>query len=721
MKQILLEKGAVTLHDVPMPTIGAYEVLVVVYYSFIDSGSHRSIEDATVDDTFLSRVKRAFHVVGGNTHDTHKNNLANQSHNDLQVLGVSCAGQVIAVGSHVQHIAVGDWVACASAEYASHAELVSVPEHMVAVLHSKKHIRSASISAIGARALHALRRSQAQFGEYVAVVGLGLLGQLTVQLARMQGCKVIAIDVLANRRDLAKKLGAERVYDADDTHIVSHILRMTHHTGVDATIITASSTSSSIINQAAMITRKKGTVIVAGNINMACDRQLFSDKEIDVLLASSYGPGRFNPEYEQYSTDYPYAYVRWTAQRNLQAFVDAIESETIVIDDLITHEYELDEVEKAYQQVIRKTTVGVVLKYRYEEMQQASSQSKVVSLLPASRYDQDALRVGVIGIGSETERRLLPVLSKLDNLHISTLVDTNTTHVYRTGKQYNADYVSTDPAEVLASKYVEAVAIDDPAYMKDRYIFRQLEQGIGVFLTRMPQLTSQDVQKWRMYEQYYESAPLCMNLHRSFSSHVQKMTHAFSQRNGPMCVNYRIIMHDSSLYGYDNNAIIADSVHYIAQAVDLFITLTNQSIRSFSVLPMHASDISRWSNCIVHFTFEDGSICSLTLTSIGAQQAGSEYLELFCDGATVTLTDCMDLKGYGLEHFREQTVFDDGYDTLVSLFFEPYGLPEFATPISFNRIVTVAEITTAVQSHLNASMSQMGAYTSSHAGKSLQQ
>ncbi len=711
MKQILLEKGAVTLHDVPVPTIGAYDVLVVVYYSFIDSGSHRSVEQAAIDSTFLEKVKRAFHIAGTHNHENKQTQLHGSMQEALHVLGVACSGQVIAVGSHVRHVAVGDWVACSSAEYAIHAEIVSVPEHLVAVVQSKKYIRSASIAAIGARSLHALRRAQVQFGETVAVVGLGLLGQLTVQLARLQGCRVIAIDVIASRREIAYTLGAERTYDANDTYIVRNILQMTQHAGVDSTIITANSDSSSIINQAVMITRKCGRVVAAGEVNMACDRNLIADKEVDLIAASSFGPGRYNPEYEKHGTDYPLAYVRWTAQRNLQSFVDALEQEVISIDDLITHEYELDEVDTAYQQVIRKTTVGIVLKYRYEETREVEQQA-TVSLLPAPRHEQEALRVGVLGVGHEAEQRLLPVLSHLHNLRISTLVDTDNTHVYRAGRNYQAEYVSTNPSQVLASKYVEAVAIDNPVYMKDEYIFEQAERGIGVFLTRLPLLHAREVHKWRMYAQQYASAPLCVNLHRSFSTHIQTIAQIFTNRNTPLVANYRIAIDEAALWDRDDADWSRISVNYIGHILDVFMTITQKPVRSFAVLPIHAPryNISRCGNAVVHVTFEDGSVCSLTLTSLGSAYGDSEYLEVFADGATVTLRNNTELRTYGLQKDYSQTVFDDGYMRLVSLFFEPYGLPEFTAPIAFDRIVKVIEVATNIQNHIHAAAHQASSY-----------
>lgn len=711
MKQILLEKGAVTSHDVPIPTCGAHDVLVVVYYSFIDSGSHRSAGQGSLDATFLEKVKRAFHIVGGHGQESRGAGLQNHQNEALRVLGVSCAGQVMAVGSHVRHVAVGDWVACSSAEYALHAEIVSVPEHLVAVVQSKKYIRAASIAAIGARGLHALRRAQTGFGETVAVIGLGLLGQLTVQLARMQGCRVIAIDVIKDRRDLALKLGADRAYDAHDAHIVRHVLRMTNHAGVDATIIAANSEHDGIVNQAAMITRKCGRVVAAGHIPMACDRDLLADKEIDLIAASSFGPGRYNPEYEKQGTDYPYAYVRWTAQRNLQAFIDAVEREALHVDDLITHEYELDEVETAYQQVMRKTTVGIVLKYRYEEVHDIDRRA-TVSLLPAARHEQEALRVGVLGLGYDAEQRLLPALSGLHNLRISTLVDTDNTYVYQAGRNYRAEHVSTDPSQVLASKYVEAIAIDNPDYMQDAYIFDQVERGIGVFLTRLPFLHARDVRKWRMYAQQYASAPICVNLHRSFSSHIQTISHTFFHRNSPLVAYYRIAVDNNAAWYRNDSDWSRVLINYIGHALDVFMTMVNRPVKSFSVLPLHAPkyQLSRCSNAVIHFTFEDGSVCSLMLTSLGAANGEHEYLEVFSDGASITLNNNIELHTYGLQEDYTRNYFDDGYARLVSLFFEPYGLPEFTAPIPFNRIVQVIEIATNVQNQLYAASYHAGSY-----------
>jgi len=707
MKQVLLEKGAVTLHDVPAPHVGSHEVLVVVYYAFIDSGSHHTIEDAGVDTTFMDTLKRAFDAVSATTRGRQRTLSRTQSHHALHVLGASCAGQVIAVGSHVQHVAVGDWVACASAEYAVHAELVSVPEHLVAVLQSKAYIRSASIGAIGARALHALRQSQAQFGEWVAVVGLGLLGQLIVQLARLQGCRVIAIDVIESRRHIAKQLGADRVYDAEDPYVVQHIVRMTHNSGVDATIIAAHSNSDSVINQAAMMTRKRGSLVVASRINMTCDRQIMADKELHLICATSYGPGRCNPDYEQHSIDYPYTYVRWTAQRNLQAFIDALERGCFHIDPIVTHEYELHEVDAAYRQAIRKTTVGIVLTYRHEETTCAQPRN-TVSLLSNKRREQEALRVGVLGISANTAQRLLPTLSQVRDLHIATLVDTDNAYVYQTGRQYDADYVSTDPSDVLSAGYVGAIAINDPAYMHDAYIFHQLEDGVGVFINRIPHLNAHELYKWRMYMQRYAQAPLCLNLHRSFSSHIQDMASMCHERTIPMICHYRVIRS----MGISSD----DLIHDIAHAVDVCMTLTQSSIRSFSVLPIHATQYGpdRKAGCIVHLICSDGSTLSLTLMTCGSPHAGQEYLHVHSDGTTLTLQDNTWLRTYGLYRSYDHAYYDDGYTTLIHRFFGEYGYMHCAPPIPFSRIVTVMEITMNVYSHILTSSQHTGSCTSTY-------
>jgi len=715
MKQLLFEKGAVTLHDVPVPQVGPHEVLVVVYYAFVDSGSHRTIEQGQIDTTFLDRLKRAFRIVGTSHQQEHSRY---QAQDDLHVLGASCSGQVIAVGSHVQYVAVGDWVACASAEYALHAELISVPERLVAVLHSKKHIRAASISAIGARALHTLRRSQAEFGSWVAVIGLGLLGQLTVQLARMQGCKVIALDIIPQRRDVAKKLGAERVYDAEDPSAVQHILRATRHAGVDTTLITANARTSAVMNQAAMITRKCGDIVVAGHVEMACDRQLLANKEITVSLATSYGPGRFNPEYEQHDIDYPYAYVRWTAQRNLQMFVETLERDRLDIDSLVTHEYELDEVDTAYQQVMRKTTVGVLLKYRYEEIAN-TSQEKTIRLTPVSGEDRDALRIGVIGVSDAVEHRLLPALSQVEHAHISTLVDADNTHVYRAGQAYAAEYISTDPQEILASKYVETIVIDDAAYMHDTYVLHQIERGIGVFLTRMPYLNAHELHKWRTYAKRYASAPICVNLHRSFSRHIQRIQRVCTHRNTPIFAEYRVAF--QPLENESEQAKIERVVACIAQAVDMFITITQQSVRSFSVLPLHSPDhaVSRWYNCIIHFTFEDGSVCTCNITSLGSQRRAREELDVSCDGATLHVSDFTSYVEYDTHDGYVEEMFDDGFTVLVHSFFSACAKHTHDMPISLCRLVTCAEVANRVADQIQASAWHVGWYASAYT--SLQQ
>ena len=370
MKQLLVKKGVVTPHEVPEPQCNANSILVKTHYSFISTGT----EGATISSSGQSLLKKCTtnaHEKIEKVKNALKENgitgtlaLIKGTLDKVMELGYSCSGEVVHVGKNVTNFKIGDFVACAGSGIAHHAEYVVVPKHLAIKVADKNFLKQTSLTTIGAIALQGIRRANLKLGETVCVIGLGLIGQLTVQLAKISGCTVIGIDIDETKLKLATKIGCDKTFHALESDVKSELEFATHHHGVDATIITAASNSGTIIQQAMEVTRRKGKVVLVGDVKLEFDRSPFYQKEIDFLISCSYGPGRYDSSYENSGIDYPYAYVRWTENRNMQLFADLIQKNQINIDDLISHEFSIHESETAYTHVKQKTCLGVVLGYQ---------------------------------------------------------------------------------------------------------------------------------------------------------------------------------------------------------------------------------------------------------------------------------------------------------------------------------------------------------------------
>ena len=342
MRQVFLDRGTVVVKEVCRPLLDEYSVLVSVHYSFISSGVEVAAINNSRQSLFLTNIPKKIEKVLSSisAHGIERTTalIKGKLKGELETLGYSCSGCVIAVGKKVKNFRTGDYVACAGAGFANHADIVCVPENLVVRVHKPEYLKHASLTTLGATAIQGLRRAGVQLGETVCVWGLGLLGQLTVQLAKCSGCNVVGVDLLHDRLELAKSCGAHAVYDATDPDVIKDIVFGTGQLGVDVTLITASSKSDLIIQQAIQVTRKKGKVVVLGEVGMNLDRNPLYTKEIDVLMSCSYGPGRYDQLYEQKSQDYPYPYVRWTENRNMQAFVEMLEHDRLSLNPLIKNE-----------------------------------------------------------------------------------------------------------------------------------------------------------------------------------------------------------------------------------------------------------------------------------------------------------------------------------------------------------------------------------------------
>lgn len=706
MRQLFLEKGTVAIKEVCEPLLDDHSILVSVHYSFISSGTEiASIVHAKQSVLFSNvpqKIKQLFESIAMQGADQANDLMQGRLQRMAQQLGYSCSGQVIAIGKKVQSVRVGDFVACAGAGVANHADIVCVPEHLIVKLSDERHLKGASIVAIGAIALQGIRRAELQIGETVCVIGLGLLGQLTVQLAKNAGCRVVGIDIVQERLDLAASLGADKVFNCAEQNVVDDVKYFTNQYGADATIITAASKSDTVMQQAMEMTRKKGTVVLVGDVGLHLEREPFYAKEIDFKISCSYGPGRYDAAYEK-GQDYPYAYVRWTENRNMQAIVTLIEQGALAIDRIITTQINFHDIAKVQQEFAQQHGLGAILWYKdskhtaHHAVQKefALEAPQEIRFTPARRNE---LNVAVIGAGPFAQSTLMPIMRNIRNVNITTVVDANVANSIGVSHQYGAACALVNDTDLFSYNEVDAVLIASRHKLHAEQSLRALQQGKAVFLEKPMVTDFEQLEQFRAFLKRHPSIPFCVDYNRSFAPFITKIKRAIAQRSSPLVIHYRMnagFIPKEHWIQTESGAgrLIGEACHIF----DLFCFLTEAKPRSVSVEALQSShdNLFPTDNFSVQISFNDGSICSLLYTSLGDSGLGMERMELFFDSKAIVMDDYMSLRGYGLPKAFNDYVQepDRGHRALIGGFFNGLLREEYKPLISHERLLSVAELT----------------------------
>ncbi len=710
MKQVFLKKGQVKLYQVDIPLLNQNSILVRVDYSFISSGT----EFATVAASGKSLFEKAYSNFNQNmqkvTGAIKDNGLAatfaliREKLDTVMPLGYSCSGQVISVGKNVEGFFVGDYVACAGSGHANHADVVVVPQNLAVKIQNPEMLKQASLTTIGAIALQGIRRANLELGQKVCVVGLGLIGQLTLQLAKLCGCQVYGIDIQESRLNLAKNLGADFAFNPATSNIIKEIEWATANHGVDVTIITAAGKDGHIIQQAMQMTRRKGKVVLVGDVKIDFDRDPFYSKEIDFLISCSYGPGRYDDVYEKRGVDYPYDYVRWTENRNMELFSKLVQEKKILIDPLVSQEFDLSGVEAAYQSLQTKESLGIVLCYktaRENLEQEIGAKLNQNEPCATSFVPSNSINTGFIGIGGFSKTKLLPIISKIKNVQMQAMVDANSTTLINASNLYKVKNTSNDYKTLINDKTINAVIIATPHYLHADQAIDCMTAGKAVFVEKPAAVNYEQLEKLKLFLNNNRDVLYCVDFNRSFSPFIKKIKATVNTRNNPLIVHYRMnagfIPKDHWLNSPDNGGrIIGEACHIF----ELFCFLTNSEPVSISVESINSNNDSVKSadNFVAQIRMQDGSCCSLLYTSVGNAESGKERMELFFDGNSIIMNDFYELNGFGLPKnfdMRSKTQ-DKGHECLLREFFTAAQMPNFQPPIPFERILLATEISLIV-------------------------
>jgi len=624
MRQVLIRRGQIMVENVPAPLIEDGHVLVEVAYSLISTGTEISGLESSRKSLFkrvLAQPDKVKQLLDHLRHQGIQKTIAKVQGQlgGASPIGYSCSGIVIQVGKGVTDIQPGERVACAGAGIANHAEIVLVPRNLVVKVPAGCDLKAAASVALGAIAMQGVRRADPRLGEIVAVIGLGLLGQLTVQLLKVAGCRVIGFDLDARRVAMAQRLGADKAFVSSEVDVPNEVRHLTNGHGVDATIITAASRSDAIVQQAMEITRKKGRVVVVGDVGLGLKRSPFYEKEIDFLISCSYGPGRYDERYEERGLDYPYAYVRWTENRNMQEYLRLVAEGKVQVAPILEREYDIADAPRAYEELRTATEkpLGVLLRYPITRPQEQADKLATKVVL-RSRPAGGKINIAVVGAGSFAKSMHLPNLQRLSHLyHIRAIVSATGSNAEVTAQRFGADYASTNYEDVLNDPDVDVMLICTRHNLHARQAIQAIRAGKAVFLEKPMALNQAELNELVTVLKD-TGVPFTVGFNRRFSPAAIRAKELIEQRTNPLIVVYRVnagyIPLDNWVHGEEGGGrIIGEACHMF----DLFNYFTGAEVESIEVSAISPATehISSRDNFVATLKYTDGSVCTLIYTA----------------------------------------------------------------------------------------------------------
>jgi polar amino acid transport system substrate-binding protein len=664
MKQVLQNRktGRPFVGEVPVPALVRGRVLVRTVASLISAGTERAavelvskglVQEARQRPDLVKAVVAKVKSEGLlNTFASVRDKMAAS-----QSLGYSAAGVVAAVAEDVTEFQVGDRVACAGVGFASHAEVLSVPKNLCVQLPENVSFESGAYGTLGAIALQGVRLAEPTLGESVVVIGLGLVGQLTVQLLKANGCRVFGLDLDQSRVSLALELGADKAIVSND-EAAKEIEAWTRGYGADAVLITAATDSNQPIELAARVSRLKGRVIVVGMTGMDIPRAPFFSRELKLIISMSYGPGRYDPEYEERGKDYPLPYVRWTEKRNIESFLELIGDGRVNVERLTTHRFPISEADRAYQLIsgnLQEPNLGVVLNYDPE-----APVLRKISLGAAApiRKSEKSIVLGVIGAGGYVPAMLLPHF-KSEGVEFCSIATATGISAHDVGKRFGFAYAVSSAEEVLDEPSVNLVVIGTKNDTHAELARGALERNKHVFVEKPLALNDQQLES--VLEAVAGSpAKLMVGYNRRFSSLVQRAKEFFSNREAPLSLLYRVnagrIPNEHWMQNAEEGGgrIIGEVCHFI----DLMQYLTGAlpvSVFAESI-SANSSKIVDADSVFITLRFADGSNGTIAYLAEGDKGLAKERVEIFGGGKVFVLDD-----------FRRATLYKDGREEQVTL------------------------------------------------------
>jgi len=711
MKQILqnMSTGETRLVEVPVPQCSKAGVLVQTTNSLISIGTERMLvefgkasmlQKARQQPEKVKMVLEKIRTDGlGATLDAVKSKL-----DQPLPLGYCHVGRVIGVGQDAVDFSEGDRVI----SNGPHASVVSVSHNLAAHIPDNVSDEEAVFTVLASIGLQGIRLAKPSLGECFVVTGLGLIGLLTVQLLKAHGCRVLGIDFDEDKLGLARQFGAETVSLSKGEDPVEAGIAFSRGQGVDGVIITASTKSSDPVSQAALMSRKRGRIILVGVTGLELNRSEFYKKELSFQVSCSYGPGRYDSNYEDKGQDYPYAFVRWTEKRNFEAILDMMTDGRLDVKPLISHRFKLNDAVKAYKILSDdKQALGIVL--QYPDAPKEALMVKQVTLKSDISFSADLPVCGFIGAGNYASRILIPAFSK-GGAQLHTIVSSGGVSATHHGRKNGFHKAATDVAEVLDNDEINTVAIVTRHNTHARYVVDALTHGKNVFVEKPLALRNEDLDDIeKVYREHAESvgARLMVGFNRRFAPQIIKMKTLLEPVTQPksfiMTMNAGAIPADSWVQDTDvgGGRIIGEACHY----VDLMRYLAGAEIISVQARRMgnHPGVPVSEDKASIILGFADGSFGTINYLANGGKAFPKERIEVFTGDAVLQLDNFRKLRGFGWKNFTKMNLLrqDKGQDACTAAFLESIkkGNP---SPIPFDELLEVSRVSIEISKKLRA-------------------
>lgn len=704
-----MSTGETSLVDVPVPKNSKTSLLIKATHSLISIGTERMLVEfgkANMLDKARQqpeKVKMVLEKVSTDglmaTVDAVKSKL-----DQPLALGYCHVGQIIEVGQDVSEFQKGDRVV----SNGPHASVVSVSRNLTAVIPDSVSDEEAAFTVLASIGLQGIRLAKPSLGESFVVTGLGLIGLLTVQLLRAHGCRVLGIDFDDSKLEIARQFGAETVSLNKGEDPVEAGIAFSRGRGVDGVIITASTKSSDPVSQAARMSRKRGRIVLVGVTGLELNRSEFYEKELSFQVSCSYGPGRYDSNYEDKGQDYPFGFVRWTEQRNFEAILDMMANGHLNVKPLISHRFNFDDAVQAYKTLSDdKQALGIIL--QYPDVPQESLMVKQVTLKKDVTFKTDQPVCGFIGAGNYASRILIPAYAKA-GAQLDTIVSSGGVSATHHGEKNGFHKAATDVAEVLENDEINTVAVVTQHNTHASYVIDALTRGKNVFVEKPLALDDDELDAIEQaYQQHAEPAGtrLMVGFNRRFAPQIVKMKTLLQSVNQPksfiMTMNAGAIPKDTWIQDIKvgGGRIIGEACHYI----DLMRYLTGAKIVSVQARRMgtHPAIEVTEDKAAIILGFDDGSFGTIHYLANGGKAFPKERIEVFAGDAVLQLDNFRKLRGFGWNNFKKMNLLrqDKGQAACVVAFLESIrsGKP---SPISFDELMEVSQYTIEAARQLRA-------------------
>jgi len=708
MIQTVIKKGVVSGESVGRPQLSPLHILIRTTFSCISAGTELS----SVKTSGTSLIKRALtqpdnvkQVLEG-IKQKGFSKIVKKVQGELsggKAIGYSLSGVVEAVGDDVRDFMVGDRVTASGAGYANHAELVTVPVNLVAKIPANVSLQDASTATLGAIAMQGVRRADLKMGEFCVVYGSGILGLLSVQILVAGGIRVAAVDINDNRLKLASMFGAELALNPNSMDIINDVNVWTAGMGADAVLFCAATSDSGPLSQSFKMCGRKGRVVLVGVSGMEINRADIYKKELDFMISTSYGPGRYDDNYEVKGNDYPYAYVRWTENRNIIEYLRMIGAGKVHLDQMINRVFPIAKVTEAYESFNNgggNAPILALLEYTQSKEPAVAHDTKCIVNEITPR--DGIIRVGIVGCGSFAVNTHLPNLAKLkDKFSVYAVMDRKGLKSKNIATQFGAKFATTDYEDILNDRNIDLVLITTRHDSHAEFVLKALKAGKNVFVEKPLSVNYEELELLKTYftSEVKHMPLLFVGYNRRFSLYATEIKKHTKNRISPLFIRYGMNAGYIPLDHWVHESggrIIGEACHII----DLMTYFTESEIESIAVQSLSNGDsqYTAADNKSIVLKYKDGSVCVIDYFATGSKKHPKEVMELHFDGKTITMNDykTLDGKGINIKPITSKNSQKGQFEELLALYDSLTGKSK-KWPIEYWELIQTSEISFTIE------------------------